>query len=404
MIQSNKIAYRNWFWWGFLSLAVVAFYGTLMRYKIAFNFPFLEQINLLYAHFNFAFSGWINHILYCGLTVLIAPYLSTDKLKKYKWLIATNLICAYGVALCFTILGVKIGAIIFSSLSTVTVAIFFTVFYIIDSKHIARDSSFKPWAITGLLLNILSVIGPFLLAYMMISKHFDHNKYLIYKYYFLHFQYNGWFFFSTMALLTTILPSNFPNLNRYFSVFAITVIPTFFLSVLWIKLPMWLYIITVVATIIQLIGWFILVVKYLPLLIKDNKPSWVHIFLYAATFAMTIKFILQTISVIPSLSHLVFGFRSIVIAYLHLILLGVYSLFFIGYSFYKGFLVPSGATKFATSLFLIGVILNELALGAQGAAGLIYIPIPYINEILFAITLVLFASSLLIVIAQKKYK
>ena len=43
MEKEIKIVFKNWFWWGFLSLVVVAFYGTLMRYKIAFSFPFFEQ-------------------------------------------------------------------------------------------------------------------------------------------------------------------------------------------------------------------------------------------------------------------------------------------------------------------------------------------------------------------------
>lgn len=401
MEKEIKIVFKNWFWWGFLSLVVVAFYGTLMRYKIAFSFPFFEQKNLLYAHFNFAFSGWINHALYCGLAYLIFPFLSSANQKKYKWLIVFNLICAYIAALLFTFIGSKTDTIIFSALSTLIIAILFAVFYIRDNKLIPKDNLFSSWAITGLLLNILSVVGPFLLAYMMVSKTFTQDKYLIYKYYFLHFQYNGWFFFASMAMLTTILPKNFPNLNQYFKVFAATVIPTFFLSILWFKLPLWLYIITVITTIIQMIAWLYFIKKYIPLLINDKKPSWVHIFMYAATFAMTVKFILQTISIIPSLSHFVFGFRSIIIAYLHLILLGVYSLFIIGYSLYNGFLSNSNSTKFATIAFLVGVVLNELVLGIQGAAGLIYLPIPHINEALFAVTLLLFGSSIFIVISQK---
>ncbi|HNB39371.1 MAG TPA: hypothetical protein PLV97_08825, partial [Chitinophagales bacterium] len=111
MEKEIKTIFKNWFWWGFLSLVVVAFYGTLMRYKIAFSFPFFEQKNLLYAHFNFAFSGWINHALYCGLAYLIFPFLSSANQKKYKWLIIFNLICAYIAALLFTFIGSKTDTI-----------------------------------------------------------------------------------------------------------------------------------------------------------------------------------------------------------------------------------------------------------------------------------------------------
>ncbi|WP_300602344.1 hypothetical protein [Niabella sp.] len=42
---------KTWLQWGLLNLALVALYGTLMRYKIAFDFPYLQQKYLAYAHF-----------------------------------------------------------------------------------------------------------------------------------------------------------------------------------------------------------------------------------------------------------------------------------------------------------------------------------------------------------------
>ena len=43
------------------------------------------------------------------------------------------------------------------------------------------------------------------------------------------------------------------------------------------------------------------------------------------------KLSLQMVSVVPSLSTLTVGFRPIVIGYLHLVLLGVITIFLIGY-------------------------------------------------------------------------
>ena len=120
--------------------------------------------------------------------------------------------------------------------------------------------------------------------------------------------------------------------------------------------------------------------------------------------AFTIKILLQLGSTIPSLSTLAFGFRPIVIGYLHLVLLGVISLSLIGYvlsleynKHYK--LLNNGALFFA-----ISVIINEILLMVQGVTALKYIAIPYINILLLFAAFLLFASAMIIVIGLNKSK
>ncbi len=209
----------------------VALYGMLMRYKIAFNFPFFDQKNLLHAHSHFAFSGWISHMLYSGLALLVQPYLLSNTQKKYSRLLIANLICSFGMLLSFTAQGYKAVSIGFSTLS-IFIAIAFAYTFITDAKKLPRKFAARPWAMAGLLLNVLSAAGPLFLAYMMATKNINHHSYLASVYYFLHFQYSGWFFFGSMALLVHNLPESVGSLKKYFYIFVITVIPTFFLSVL----------------------------------------------------------------------------------------------------------------------------------------------------------------------------
>ncbi|MBX3254551.1 MAG: hypothetical protein KF862_10460 [Chitinophagaceae bacterium] len=394
---------RKWFRWALISLAIVALYGTMMRYKIAFDFPFFDQRNLLHAHSHFAFSGWISHVLYAGLALLLFPFISARKRKKYNALIFFNLVNAFGMLVAFTVQGYKAVSISFSTLSIV-VAILFAWSFIADSKHLPAGHRSTPWAVTGLLLNVLSSAGPFSLAYMMATKSIQLDLYLGSVYYYLHFQYSGWFFFGSIALVAARLPVNFPSLQKYFYLFAATVIPTFFLSILWAKLPGWLYIITVAATVLQLATWTTLLVKTWSFWGKKKAgmyPAWINVFFYAALFSVTVKFLLQTISVIPSLSQLVFGIRPIVIAYLHLVLLGVYSLFIIGFLLSQKLILPTKGTKIAAFAFLAGVVLNELFLGIQGVGAFTYTPIAYINQMLFGAALLLLCSAIALIIFSK---
>ncbi len=389
--MNNSIP-TKYFRYSVISLFIVAVLGTLMRYKIAFSFPYFDQKNLLHAHSYFAFSGWISHFLYCGLASIILKYITT---KRYNILITANLVCATGMLVSFAIKGYNITSIIFSTCG-ILVGLLFAIQLIGDWRKVKEEHPSKNWSIAAVALNIIASAGPLFLAYMIFSHTTTHKTYLGSVYYYLHFQYSGWFFFASMAMIVERIQNKTSILNKYFLVFAITVIPTFFLSILWANLPMWLYAITVAATFVQLIAWYHLLYKYFKDVnhyLKENFPSWVRLLCYSAILAISIKFLLQAISVIPSLSQLVFGIRPIVIAYLHLVLLGVYTLFFLAYLVMNNYLKQKPIIKKATMAFLTGVILNELLLGIQGFAAFFYIPIPYVNLLLLLAALVLLISA-----------
>ena len=107
----------RWFRISLLNLAIVAFIGVLLRYKIAFSLPFLDQHYLLHGHSHFAFAGWITQ----ALMTLMVSYLfvsgQTSAFKKYRNLLVLNLITAYGMVISFPLQGYGFFAIVFSTLS-----------------------------------------------------------------------------------------------------------------------------------------------------------------------------------------------------------------------------------------------------------------------------------------------
>ena len=104
---------------------------------------------------------------------------------------------------------------------------------------------------------------------------------------------------------------------------------------------------------------------------------------------MSLKLLLQLGSTVPFISQLAFGFRPIVIAYLHLILLAIITLFLLFYITANHLIFITKKIKIGILIFSIGVLLNELVLAIQGVASFSYTVIPYVNEILFGIALVL---------------
>ena len=59
----NKKETAYWIRLALFNLVIVALLGVLLRYKIAFSFPFLQQKHVLHGHSHFAFSAWISQMI-----------------------------------------------------------------------------------------------------------------------------------------------------------------------------------------------------------------------------------------------------------------------------------------------------------------------------------------------------
>lgn len=385
---------KFWLKISLLNLCIVAALGILMRYKIGFEFPYLDQKHLQHSHSHFAFTGWLSHTLMVLITYYLQTKITDLKTEKYKAIIIANLICAYGMLISFILEGYGVISIILSTAS-LFVSYVFAYQFIKDSKQLDDDWIAKSWLKAAVFFNVISSLGTYYLAYMMASKNIVLDLYHSSIYFYLHFQYNGWFFFACMGLalgFLNIRKSEHSFYKTSFKLFTTACVPAYFLSTLWLDLPLWLYIITVMAAIIQVFTWF----KLLLILIKTKKdllenyaPLLRYILIFVC-FAVSIKLLLQLGSTIPAISQLAFGFRPIVIAYLHLVLLAIISLFVLFYIYANHLITINKKIKYGILLFSVGVLLNEIVLGIQGLAAFSYIPIPFVNEILFGVAILLF--------------
>jgi hypothetical protein len=296
----------------------------------------------------------------------------------------------------FPIEGYGPVSIVISTLS-VFVSYFFGLKYWRDLNKLMTGDTAARWFKAAVLFNALSSLGAFALAFMMVNHISNQNAYLAAEYFYLHFQYNGWFFFGCMGLLTTILlSSGIPDdkLKGIFRLFAWALVPAYLLSTLWMKLPVWIYLFVIAAAILQVWAWakLILLMKLKYREIFNNASGISKNILLLSAVALTVKLLLQLGSVVPSLSDLAFGFRPIVIGYLHLVLLGVISLFLIGYIFAQKLLPLPAMAKTGLIILTSGIVINEILLMVQGVSALSYILVPGINEMLFAAALIMFSG------------
>jgi len=368
---------------------VVASAGITMRYKINFPLYAVNQKHVLYAHSNFAFMGWVTLVL----MVLMVNYLLRNGVitnyKKYNWILAFACIAAYGMFVTFIIQAYGYYSISFSILSILVSYVFIICFWM-DLNKVNDKSYADKWFKAALIIWIISSIGEITLAYLMINFSTVQDYYFAALYFFLHFQYNGWFLFVCFGILFSylfereLMHSVAINKNL-FIIMAITVAPTFLLSILWLKLPRSLHLLANISGILQLLVLFYFITLFPTLkkniprkLTKTTRYLWVM-----AAISFILKIILQTLSIIPFFSNYAFGFRPIVIGYLHLSFLGIISFFIIGYINEIFAEQKRLVSKTGIFLFVFGVLLQEITLMLQGLEVLNLEPLPYANIVLF---------------------
>ncbi|WP_313504122.1 hypothetical protein [Kaistella carnis] len=395
-----------WLRFSVLNFFMVSVLGVLMRYKIAFSLPIVDQKHVQEAHSHFAFYGWITQIIYVLIIRYLQGILSEEQLKKYNILLIVNAVSAYIMIPSFIYKGYYWLSIAGSTAALLTSFVFF--FFLLRDLKGKRDL-IKSWFLGGLFFAVISSAGVFMLSYMMMSDNVTQTLYLASTYYYLHFQYNGFFIFSCIGFLLLSLRhigaeiSEKDNKLIFWLLFFGTLIG-YGLSVLWMKLPLWIFIAIVLATIAQTIG----AVK-LYMVVKQNWTKVVLSFsalqrfvLMYVGFAFFAKIMLQLGSNIPVLSQFAFGFRNVVIAYLHLILLMCVSVFLLNQILATNVFKMTKPVITGLKLLLLGIFLNEAVLGIMGVLSIKYVAVPFSAEILLAVSLLMMFSLLLIFFSLKK--
>ncbi|MEJ7830650.1 MAG: hypothetical protein WKF91_20740 [Segetibacter sp.] len=398
---------RKWYVIALFNLVILALLGLTLRYKINFPLPFIKQENLLHAHSHFAFNGWISFLL----QVLVVDEFTYDYKKTprfwNRFFIASTIV-NYAMIVSFAWVGYAGTSIV---LSTVALWLSYAFAYKIykalpevESKKIS--TRFVKGALFFLLL---SSLGPYALAIIIATKsggpYWSHNA----LYFFLHFQYNGWFTFAVLAFLVKKLETstafNVRHAHMLFLLLAVTCIPSYLFTSLWHHRPISVTVVIIITAILQTAALYFL----WKLLQKNMKNIYTNLplicrWLYSlAISAFILKVLLQFFSVHPQLALVAFGFRPIIIGYLHLIFLAFISMYLISFLADKKVVnLDYRITSVGLITFAAGIIINEVLLAIQGFASISYLFLPQLNLILFLNTFTLVTGAILLFIATIK--
>ena len=394
-----------WITLSLLNLCLVALLGLTLRTKFVFPLPFLDYKNFLSAHSHFAFSGWITMIL---SVLFIEQLLTTEQKKKkvYQWILWGFEINSLGMLISFPFHGYAFFSIIFS-----TLFIFFTYgfgwVFIKDVLKTNKDKIVKLLSVTALTFLIVSSVGPFTLAYFMATRSGDSFLYRDAVYTFMHFQYNGFFTLSVFALFFDTLFQNGNELLKrriwQFALFlCISVIPSLFLSLLWHSNNIYVHTLAIAGCLLILVTlFFFSTFAFKKEMYSGYGSRLAHIILVLSMISFGVKMVLQIGTIIPSLGQAVFGFRPIIIGFLHLVFLGFVTFYVMAYLMRAGaFDIKKKISGTAIIYFSIAIIINETILLTDGVGLLFNSTSRIFPWLLWGAAILLFSGAVLLFIAR----
>jgi hypothetical protein len=302
------------------------------------------------------FLGWLFNVFIIAFTT---EFSLVRWFKIIFWFLQW---CVLGMLISFPLQGYGVFSITFSSLHTLAAFVFIVIFFQSTKR---MPSLALTIARIALIFFALSSFGPFVLGYLKANGLEHSNMYRFSIYFYLHFQYNGFFFFSVLSLFIKLIENEMPvntlravKSGSYIFVFAC--VPAYVLSILWSEPSSIFNIIGFISALAQLIGCLFLF-QALRRFFSMSRLNGQEKLLFMVSFvALGLKFVLQLISAFPAAALFANEFRAIVIAYLHVVLLGFISLFLIAWLMQKR-QIESNAPR-AVGLIVTGFVGSEILL------------------------------------------
>jgi hypothetical protein len=292
------------------------------------------------------FLGWVGNFLMLAYLINYSLW----KIKRYRILFYGIQGLLLGMLISFPLQGYGAFSIALSALHTFAWWLF-TVWYFIDMKkdqsfhlkgwnvHNKRDAASIWFAKISLLLFAIASLGPFTLGVLAANGLGHSNKYYFALYYYLHFQYNGFFIFGILSLWFHVLEEknlafNIKQAKTSGRLLLLSLFPTYFLSIVWAKPGLAYNAMGFAGGLIQLLGFV-----YFLLLIREVQFTRATILWKISFYCFAFKIILQLLSAHPVIAQLALEVRPFVIAYLHLVVVGTVSFFLFAWCLEKRIII-----------------------------------------------------------------
>lgn len=395
MISKGRVI-RTGLFFAFTNFLITATIGFLIRHTNVIPISGFADSYWIHAHSHVGFLGWVFTALFILGYGMLLPKNRKINGRVYRLLIYFQ-IAVLGMLVTFPIMGYAAPSIIFSTLHLILSIVYAIIFF----KNADRNDLASKFMKAALVFMLISSLGPLVLGPVIVMGLKGTPWYDMSIYFYLHFQYNGWFALAVMALLIKQMEHMGIQIDKrkgklILKLLVYGIILTLALSALGFGFSLFVNIVGFVGAVLQVWAGVILV----KMLFFDSKISkflisnWVKWFLGVALFSWLLKIIMQLLSAFPAISDFAFINRDAIMTYLHLSFLGTTSCFLIGLLIVrKNLSVSNLISRVGFGLFIAGVVLMEVIIGMKSLPQYLSLEIFLsIKYLLFADALILFIS------------
>jgi len=341
---------------------LAALLGLFLRWQFISPTPGVRFTYFVHGHSHVMFLGWVFNVLFLAS---VEQHIDSLRHRRYLNFFLFLQTLVFAMMISFPIQGYGAFSIAFSTAHTVAVMIFIPVFF----RHTRGTVTVALWFCRmSWIFFFLSTLGPFALGYLMASGVGTPTWNNISIYYYLHFQYNGFFLFGIFSLFFRFLQNegiaiDHQRMKTFGRWMAIACVPAYFLSVLFARPSPIFYWLGGAGAMIQLIALIIFahhIFQVRHQLRPRVRPLLIPVG-YLIPGALFIKALLQLASALPAVAELAFSMRPIVISYLHLVLVGIISLFLLAWYIQRD-LMSKVPARMAIIALMIGFVGSETIL------------------------------------------
>ena len=320
---------RKYLYIALLMWLLVATYGLTLRYHLWHPLP-IKYTYWLHAHSHAAFLGWLHAGFMIFLAYAFLPEFMTS--KAFRRLYAFMQLMVAGMLLSFPIQGYKAVSITLLSLFLIATYIWAWYFFRKNTRKQTYPFAYA-LARSAIIFMLISSLSPWALGPVMVFLGKQSIWYNLDVYFYLHFQYNGWFFMAMLSLVVyaveregrlNLSPTGIRRINR---ILMSAILLGYITNTLWTKPPYYFHALALLSVIME--GWG------LWLIYKVLKPhfdvlytgKWQAYLFQILLVGLAGKILFQFMASCPYFSHLAYTVRDFIIGYLHWVFLGIYSVF-----------------------------------------------------------------------------
>nr|AWJ66209.1 cytochrome c [uncultured bacterium] len=359
--------YRTWFLIGLLNLLAAGIIGTLLRAMYITELSFVRFRPWLHGHSHTALLGW----LFLGIVIALLHDGGNGPLtKRIRNLLIAAQIAVLVMLFSFPVQGYGAVSISASFIHMMIAYVLCAILWKSSRGWPKRGSrALTRWAI-GFF--VLSTLGVWAIAPINALGMRGDEIYYWSVQWFLHMQFNGWFWFAAMALGVRWaerqnIPIEMDRSTLY--LWVLSAILTYALAIAWSEPHPAVFALVSIGVVVQLWAAWRTLKLIRPLRSQAHgKFSKMGRWLVGiALISMALKVLVQGAVAIPAVATMAFTIRHYVMGFIHMNTLGTMTMFVLAYALlHKWFEARGVLVKWGVLLMIIGIISSELLLFLQG--------------------------------------